>query len=93
MIFNISYWLYMLLLLIGLDLAQVSISRSWLAPRVLLIPCLVMVGSMIAGVLISLVTGEQLAVALALSTGFGCLVYRGHWPGNIWAMRTAVPLY
>ncbi len=72
----------MLLLLIGLDLAQVSISRSWLAPRVLLIPCLVMVGSMIAGVLISLVTGEQLAVALALSTGFGWFSLSGALAGQ-----------
>lgn len=81
-VFNISYWLYVLLLLIGLDLAQVSISRSWLAPRVLLIPFLVMIGSMIAGVLISLVTGEQLAVALALSTGFGWFSLSGALAGQ-----------
>jgi len=80
--FNISYWLYVLLLLIGLDLAQVSISRSWLAPRVLLIPCLVMIGSLIAGVLISLITGEQLAVALALSTGFGWFSLSGALAGQ-----------
>ncbi len=80
--FNISYWLYVLLLLIGLDLAQVSISRSWLAPRVLLIPCVVMIGSMLAGVLISLVTGEQLAVALALSTGFGWFSLSGALAGQ-----------
>ncbi len=80
--FNISYWLYVLLLLIGLDLAQVSISRSWLAPRVLLIPCLVMIGSMLAGVLISLITGEQLAVALALSTGFGWFSLSGALAGQ-----------
>ena len=80
--FNISYWLYILLLLIGIDLAQVSISRSWLAPRVLVIPCLVMLGSMIAGVLISLVTGEQLAVALALSTGFGWFSLSGALAGQ-----------
>lgn len=81
-VFNISYWLYVLLLLIGMDLAQVSISRSWLAPRVLLIPCLVMIGSMIAGVLISWVTGEQLAVALALSTGFGWFSLSGALAGQ-----------
>jgi uncharacterized membrane protein YbjE (DUF340 family) len=81
-VFNISYWLYVLLLLIGIDLAQVTISRSWLAPRVLLIPCLVMIGSMLAGVLISLVTGEQLAVALALSTGFGWFSLSGALAGQ-----------
>lgn len=81
-VFNISYWLYVLLLLIGIDLAQVAINRSWLAPRVLLIPCLVMLGSMLAGVLISLVTGEQLAIALALSTGFGWFSLSGALAGQ-----------
>jgi len=81
-LFNISYWLYILLFLIGLDLAQVAISRSWLAPRVLLIPLLVMVGSMIAGVLISFTTGEELAVALALSTGFGWFSLSGALAGQ-----------
>lgn len=80
--FNISYWLYVLLLLIGMDLAQVSISRSWLAPRVLLIPLLVMVGSMVAGVFISVLTGEKLAVALALSTGFGWFSLSGALAGQ-----------
>lgn len=81
-LFNISYWLYVLLLLIGLDLAQVSISRSWLAPRVLLIPLLVMIGSMLAGLLISLTTGEELAIALALSTGFGWFSLSGALAGQ-----------
>lgn len=80
--FNISYWLYVLLLFIGMDLAQVSISRSWLAPRVLLIPLLVMIGSMLAGLLISLITGEELAVALALSTGFGWFSLSGALAGQ-----------
>ena len=80
--FNISYWLYVLLLFIGMDLAQVSISRSWLAPRVLLIPLLVMIGSMLAGLLISLMTGEELAVALALSTGFGWFSLSGALAGQ-----------
>lgn len=81
-VFNISYWLYVLLVLIGLDLAQVSISRSWLAPRVLLIPALVMIGSMLAGVLLSVMTGEKLAVALALSTGFGWFSLSGALAGQ-----------
>ena len=80
--FNISYWLYVLLLMIGLDLAQVSISRSWLAPRVLVIPALVMIGSMLAGVLLSFMTGEELAVALALSTGFGWFSLSGALAGQ-----------
>lgn len=79
---NISYWLYLLLFLIGLDLAQVAISRSWLAPRVLMIPVLVMLASMLAGVLLSWLTGERLMVALALSTGFGWFSLSGALAGQ-----------
>lgn len=79
---NISWWLYALLFLIGLDLAQVAISRSWLAPRVLKIPLIVMLASMLAGVLLSWLTGERLAVALALSTGFGWFSLSGALAGQ-----------
>lgn len=82
LLLNISWWLYVLLFLIGLDLAQVAISRSWLAPRVLMIPLLVMVGSMLAGVLLSFITGEQLAISLALSTGFGWFSLSGAIAGQ-----------
>jgi len=79
---NITYWLYVLLFLIGLDLAQVAISRSWLAPRILKIPLLVMLGSLIAGVLLSFITGESLPIALALSTGFGWFSLSGAIAGQ-----------
>src|SRR5690554_1386978 len=82
LLFNISWWLYVLLFLIGLDLAQVAISRSWLAPRVLKIPLLVMLASMLAGVLLSWLTGERLAVTLALSTGSGWFSLSGALAGQ-----------
>ncbi len=82
LLLNISWWLYVLLFLIGLDLAQVAISRSWLAPRVLMIPLLVMAGSMLGGVLLSFITGERLAVSLALSTGFGWFSLSGAIAGQ-----------
>lgn len=81
-LFNISYWLYVLLFFIGLDLAQVAINRSWLAPRVLVIPAVVMLGSMLAGVLLSWMTGERLMVSLALSTGFGWFSLSGALAGQ-----------
>ena len=86
---DISWWLYALLFLIGVDLAQVAISRSWLAPRVLKIPLLVMLASVLSGVLLSWITGERLAVALALSTGFGWFSLSGALPGSIWGSPTA----
>lgn len=82
LLLNISWWLYGLLFLIGLDLAQVAISRSWLAPRVLMIPLLVMLASMLGGVLLSFMTGERLAVSLALSTGFGWFSLSGAIAGQ-----------
>lgn len=81
-LFNISYWLYVLLFFIGLDLAQVAINRSWLAPHVLVIPAVVMFGSMLAGVLLSWMTGERLMVSLALSTGFGWFSLSGALAGQ-----------
>ncbi|MCK9238497.1 MAG: lysine exporter LysO family protein [Thiopseudomonas sp.] len=81
-LFNISYWLYVLLFFIGLDLAQVAINRSWLAPHVLVIPAVVMLGSMLAGVLLSWMTGERLMVSLALSTGFGWFSLSGALAGQ-----------
>lgn len=82
MLMNITWWLYALLLLIGMDLAQVAINRSWLAPRVLKIPLLVILASMLAGALLSWFTGERLAVALALSTGFGWFSLSGALVGQ-----------
>ena len=43
---------------------------------------LVMFGSMLAGVLLSFITGERLAVALALSTGFGWFSLSGALAGQ-----------
>lgn len=70
-VFNIYYWLYLLLFCIGVDLSTVKIDRSWLAPRILLIPLLVVIGSLIAGVILSFITGEKLTHALALTSGYG----------------------
>ncbi len=70
-LFNIYYWLYLLLFCIGVDLSTVKIDRSWLAPRILLIPLLVVVASLIAGVILSFITQEKLAHSLALTSGYG----------------------
>lgn len=69
--FHITYWLYLLLFCIGVDLSNVKIDRSWLAPRVLLIPLFVVIGSLLAGLILSFVTGEKLSHSLALTSGYG----------------------
>src|SRR5699024_7652789 len=68
---NISHWLYALLILIGIELAHLRFQRAWVAPRILLIPALVLVSSLATGAAISFFTGEKLTTALALSSGFG----------------------
>ena len=68
---DISHWLYALLILIGIELAHLRFQRAWVAPRILLIPALVLASSFATGVAISLFTGEKLTTALALSSGFG----------------------
>lgn len=68
---DISHWLYALLILVGIELAHIRFQRSWLAARILLIPALVLLSSLATGAIISVVTGERLTTALALSSGFG----------------------
>lgn len=68
---DISHWLYALLILIGIELAHLRFQRAWVAPRILLIPALVLVSSLATGAAISFFTGEKLTTALALSSGFG----------------------
>lgn len=81
-LFNISWWLYALLWLIGVDLARLEINRSWLAPRVFLVPLAVVVGSLVGGLIISWITGERLFVSLALSSGFGWFSLSGALAGQ-----------
>lgn len=68
---NINNWLYLLLFLIGVELTQANINRSWLSLAVLKVPALVIAASLLAGGLLSLLLGEKLSTALALSSGFG----------------------
>lgn len=82
MLLDVSYWLYALLILIGMELAKVHINRSWLSPRVLLIPLTVITASLLAGMAISVVTGERLATSLALSSGFGWFSLSGALAGE-----------
>src|SRR5690606_20705857 len=62
--------------------AQGGITPSGLALRVLKIPLMVMLASMLGGVLLSWMTGERLPVALTLSTGFGWFSLSGALAGQ-----------
>lgn len=64
-------FLLLLIGMVGIDLAQIRISRQWLSVSMLAVPALVMVGSILGGVLAAWLTGEPLQHVLVLSTGFG----------------------
>lgn len=70
-LFDIDYWLFILLLVIGIELTHTEFDRSWLAWPVLRVPLLVIVGSLIGGLIVSLLTDIKPSIALALSSGFG----------------------
>lgn len=69
--------LYTLIWLVGVDLVGITVSRKWLSVRTLAIPALVVLGSLAGGVIASMVGGQPLKVALALSSGFGWFTLSG----------------
>ena len=79
---DINLWLYVLLFLIGMELTQQRISRAWLSAKVLIVPLLVILGSLLAGAVVSLISGEKLSTALALSSGFGWFSLSGGLAGQ-----------
>ncbi len=66
-----SQWLYLLVVLVGVDLAGLKLGSAWRSSEVMLLPVLVIIGSMAGGVLAAVLTGEGLWTSLALSSGFG----------------------
>ena len=63
--------LYLLIVLVGVDLVGLKLGSAWRSSEVMLLPVLVIIGSMAGGVLAAVFTGEGLWTSLALSSGFG----------------------
>lgn len=70
-LFEVSDLLLLLILLVGIDLTYVKLDKAYLSKDILLVPCLVIVGSLLAAILASYLCGEDLKLSLALSSGFG----------------------
>jgi uncharacterized membrane protein YbjE (DUF340 family) len=66
-----TQFLYLLVVLVGMDLAEVRLGGVWRAPGVVTVPVLVIAGSWIGGAAAGWCTGEGLQTSLALSSGFG----------------------
>lgn len=70
-LFDIDYWLFLLLFIIGIELTQTRFDRSWLAWSILRVPLFTIIASLLAGLLLSFLTDIHWPIALALSSGFG----------------------
>lgn len=66
-----STFLLALIVLVGIDLAETKLGSQWFTWRNLSIPVLVVAGSILAGLIASLMTGETLRTSLALTSGYG----------------------
>ena len=72
----------LLIFLVGIDLACLQVQRSWWSRKALLIPLVVLIGSLAGGALGSLVLDEEMSVSLALASGFGWFSLSGALVGG-----------
>ncbi len=63
--------LLLLIVLVGIDLTRVTLDKSWFSRGILVVPLLVIIGSLMSAFLSSWLSGESLSVSMALSSGFG----------------------
>ncbi|WP_019613816.1 lysine exporter LysO family protein [Psychromonas ossibalaenae] len=63
--------LYTLVFFVGIDIVNVQLTTVWRSAKVIIIPVLVIIGSLIGGAAASYISQENLNTSLALSSGFG----------------------
>lgn len=63
--------LMLMIFVVGIDLSRLKLDRRFLSPKVLAVPVLVVIGSLLGAYGSAQVTGETLHTSLALSAGFG----------------------
>lgn len=69
--------LYTLIFFVGIDIVAVKITSEWRSMKVVVIPFLVIAGSLIGGLLASFVMHESINTSLALASGFGWFTLSG----------------
>ncbi|WP_257284100.1 lysine exporter LysO family protein [Endozoicomonas sp. SESOKO1] len=77
-----EYLLYLLIFMVGIDIVSVDFNQAFRRKEIFLVPLLVILGSIIGGILSSLVTKEELSTSLALSSGFGWFTLPGVMVSN-----------
>jgi len=69
--------LYFLIFLVGVDVVGVKLDSTWFSSRTLLVPLLVVIGSLLGGIIASVLSGQPVGTSLALSSGFGWFTLSG----------------
>jgi len=69
--------LYALVFFVGIDIVGVKITSEWRSLKVVVIPLLVIAGSLIGGLLASFIADESINTSLALASGFGWFTLSG----------------
>lgn len=69
--------LYALVFFVGIDIVGVKISSAWRSFKVIVIPLLVIAGSLLGGLLASFIAHESINTSLALASGFGWFTLSG----------------
>ncbi|MDP8078488.1 lysine exporter LysO family protein [Phocoenobacter skyensis] len=70
-LFSSGDLLLLLILLVGVDFTQVQLSREWFSREILIVPFIVVIGSLLGALPAAWLTNEALSTSFALSTGFG----------------------
>ncbi|MFP8779875.1 lysine exporter LysO family protein [Hydrogenophaga sp. RWCD_12] len=74
--------IHVMVLLIGVELVEVPLARTWRDPSAWAVPLLVMGGSALGGLGAAWWTGESARVALAIASGFGWVTLSSVLVGN-----------
>ncbi|MCL1125086.1 lysine exporter LysO family protein [Shewanella surugensis] len=69
--------LYSLIFLVGVDIVGVKLSSSWYSLNILIIPILVVLGSLLGGLIAAVFIKLPFTTGLALSSGFGWFTLSG----------------
>lgn len=75
--------LYVIIAMIGWDLSGIKLATLGLSRRALMMPLLVIIGSLAGGAMGSLLLGDRLHIGLALASGFGWFSMSGALIGRL----------
>ena len=72
-----EYLLYLLIFMVGIDIVSIDFNKVIKGKDIFMVPFLVVAGSIVGGILSSIITKEEIFTSLALSSGFGWFTLSG----------------